>query len=264
MKRSTSAVLLAAFLAAALAWMLLFPLLPMAEPYASLLSEGGTALLSAVGALLACHAVGAHLLRAKKAKRNPMTLPAALMLLLVAVNNFPFLAVLSGAARVTAPLPAVLLFAALCLAVAALEELVFRALVFPAFARRFPRTPRGIFMAVLASSAIFGAFHLLNLAANAPLPDTLLQVGYSFLVGAAACMLLLYSGNILLPIAFHAVYNFGGMLIPRLGTGKLWDTPTVIFTAAIALLAAVFATTSLFWPQKTRKNTPETQENDFF
>ncbi|MBQ8859697.1 MAG: CPBP family intramembrane metalloprotease [Clostridia bacterium] len=257
MSRRAAAWTLGISLVLALLWMLLSPQLPLAEPYRSLFREGGTALACAVGAAALCMVAREPLLGREREGTGPFTIPAIAVILLVGVNNFPFLSILFGEARVTAPLPAVLLFAVLCLAVATFEELLFRGLLLPALCSRLPATPWGRCRAILAASAVFALSHLANLASGASLPATLLQVGYSFLVGCAASVLFLQGGGILLAIAFHAVYNFGGLLVPRLGEGRLWDTPTVVFTVLLALLATVLACLSLFWGQKRRKIPPK-------
>lgn len=262
MSRRVAAWTLGLSLAAAIAWMILSPYLFQAEPYASLLAEGGTALFCAVGAAALCLGMRVPLTHRPRFGRTPLAVVASVAILAVGVNNFPFLAVLFGDARVSAPLPAVLLFAALCLAVACFEELLFRGLLLPLLLSRLPDTPWGRCGAILASSAVFGLAHLFNLAAGAGLPATLLQVGYSFLVGAAAAALYLFSGSILLPIAFHAVYNLGGMLIPRLGEGHLWDAPTVVLTVVLALIATVLTVASLFLPPNKLQISPKYQEFD--
>lgn len=172
-------------------------------------------------------------------------LPVALAFL-VCLNNLPALALLSGAARVTAPAGTVLLFVLSCLAVAALEEALFRGLLLPLLLARMGRDRRGVFFAVLLSSALFGAVHFFNLAAGAALPAVLLQVGYSFLTGCMFAVLYLLGGGLLLPMVAHALYNFGGLLVPTLGAGTLWDTPTVVLTVALSLLAAAALSRALW------------------
>ena len=169
---------------------------------------------------------------------------------LVALNNLPALALLSGDARVSAGFWQILLFACTCLATASFEEFFFRGVVFSTLLRRTGGL-RGLLSAVFLSSAVFGAAHLLNLTAGASAPETLLQVGYSFLVGCVAALLFLFSRSIVVPILFHALYNFGGLLVPRLGYGDLFDTPTVILTVFLALLCAVFMCLSLKTPEIT-------------
>lgn len=160
---------------------------------------------------------------------------------LVALNNFPWIALVSGRAQITAAPEALALFALGCLGIGVFEELLFRGFLLPLLLDRLPQTRGGRLWAVLLSSAVFGLVHLLNLFGGNDPMATLLQVGYSFLVGAAAAVLLLLTGNIVAPVLFHTLYDIGGRLISACGTGGIWDTPTVILTAAVA----VFATAAL-------------------
>lgn len=170
--------------------------------------------------------------------------------MLVALNNFPFSAYLSGRAHLTAGAEDVLLFAAVCLSVALFEELIFRGYLLSAMCRWFGPGRKSRFAAVLLSAAVFALFHLLNLLSGASPLAVVLQVGYSFLVGAMTGALFLLSGNILLPIAVHAVYNFGGLLLSELGQGDVrMDGATIVVTVVVALCATVVLS-RLLWRQE--------------
>ena len=162
----------------------------------------------------------------------------------VACNNLPILSLLQGRAYLTAPFSDILLFACGCLSVALFEELLFRGLLFPLLLRHFPDTRGGRLLALLLSSAAFALLHLLNLPAAGP--AALLQVGYSFLIGCLTAVLFLLGRGLLLPVLFHALYNFCGMLVPNCGTGLLWDLPTVVLTALLSLLAAALLGAAYF------------------
>ncbi len=162
----------------------------------------------------------------------------------VACNNLPILSLLQGSAYLTASLPDILLFACGCLSVALFEELLFRGLLFPLLLRHFPDTRGGRLLALLLSSVAFALLHLLNLPAAGP--AALLQVGYSFLIGCLTAVLFLLGRGLLLPVLFHALYNFCGMLVPNCGTGLLWDLPTVVLTVLLSLLAAALLGAAYF------------------
>ena len=171
------------------------------------------------------------------------SLRAALPALLVALNNAPVIALISGTAAVTAQASAVVLFAFECVAVAAFEEVAFRAILFPLMLQRFGTGARARFSAVLLSSALFGLTHLLNLFSGAAVGATALQVGYSFLIGCMLAVVYLHTGSLAGCILLHAVYNFGGMLVPTLGQGAfldIWNLPTVLITTVLAVFAIVF------------------------
>ena len=101
----------------------------------------------------------------------------------------------------------------------------------------------GTVLIVLLSSALFGLTHLLNLFSGAAVGATALQVGYSFLIGCMLAVVYLHTGSLCGCIFLHAVYNFGGMLVPTLGQGAfadIWNLPTVLITAVLAVFAIVF------------------------
>lgn len=237
---------------------------PAGDVAGALWREGGCRLLYAAAV---CAMLGLYGLRPsraafcgrKKTAVRPSATVAALLILAVAVNNFPISTLLTGKAQIVAwgALPA-LVFT--CLTTALFEELLFRGILLRLFLARTGYARKGAFAAVLLSSAIFGAMHLLNLAAGADPGGTLLQVGYSFLIGCACAALCCLFGSLLLPILFHALYNFGGYLVPRLGTGALYDIPTVIVTVLLALIcfAAVFYA---FWAAFPAAATEKTGEN---
>ena len=166
---------------------------------------------------------------------------------LVVVNNLPILSMMWGDAYLVYNTPVYILwFAAECLAIGLFEELAFRGVIFLMFAEKRYTTRRGLFWSLVLSSAVFGGVHLINLLAGGGIGDVLLQIGYSFLIGAMCSVVLLKTRNIWLCVALHAVYDFCGTLMPTLGAGVWWDTPTVIFTALLAVATAAYLIRQFF------------------
>lgn len=165
-----------------------------------------------------------------------VSLPCAL----VVINNLPVIALLNGTARITAPLPQVLLLALQCLSVGLFEEAAFRGVLLPVLLEGRRQSAKGVFFSVILSSTVFGLVHIFNLFAGAGFFGTILQVGYSFLLGGMLCAVMLTTHNLWLCVLLHAVYNFCGLLLPTLGTGSAWNTPTVIITAALAAAVAAY------------------------
>ena len=166
---------------------------------------------------------------------------------LVVVNNLPILSMIWGDAYLVYNAPVYILwFAAECLAIGLFEELAFRGVIFLMFAEKRHTTRRGLFWSLMLSSAVFGGVHLINLLAGGGIVDVMLQIGYSFLIGAMCSVVLLKTRNIWLCVALHAIYDFCGTLMPTLGAGTWWDTPTVIFTAVLAVATAVYLVWQFF------------------
>ena len=165
---------------------------------------------------------------------HPLSWLALALSFAVAVNNFPIVGALSGAAALPSQLHSILLFLLLCAATATLEELLFRGLLLRLLLLRLSHRRGGRIMAALLSGGTFGLFHLSGLAAGQSLPTTLLQVSYTALIGTLCACLCLLFGSILPAIIFHTIYNFGGLLYHTLGTPPPVTQETVVFTAALA------------------------------
>lgn len=163
--------------------------------------------------------------------------------LVVCVNNLPIIALARGTAGVSAPAGTVVLFVFECLSVAAFEETAFRGIVFPLLCETFGEWRRGRFAAAILSSVLFGALHLLNLFSGGNAGATLLQAGYSALIGGMLCAVMFAGGSIFSCIALHAVYNVCGLLVPTVGFGgmwEVWNAPTIALTAVIGACATAF------------------------
>ncbi len=189
--------------------------------------------------------------------------------LAVVVNNFPFLALAWGETTLVRPdlLP---LFLADCLLIGVFEELAFRGVFFVAILEKRRTSKKSIFWTSVVSSALFGLVHLANLLEGAGLPATLLQVGYSFLIGGMCAIVLLKTGNILFPILLHAIFDVGGMWLGSVGAGKIWNAPTVIITAVLGVAVTVYmlyvllhidpAATDRFYPARKEENDGATDD----
>ena len=164
----------------------------------------------------------------------------------VAINNFPFIAVFSGKAAIDSSPAVIAVYALSQLAVGFFEEMAFRGCIFTVVLQRCKKNRRGAFMAIVLSSVIFGIIHALNILAGSDPGSVILQIGYSFLIGGMCSVVLIKTSNIWYCVALHAVYNFAGGVVPNCGSGEIWDTPTIILTAALAVAVAAYVIFLLF------------------
>ncbi len=164
--------------------------------------------------------------------------------LAVVVNNLPLLSMIWGDAYIVHGTPAHWFWFSLeCLAIGLFEEAAFRGVILLMFAEKRFHTRKGLFASIILTSAVFGLVHLVNLAMGAGVGAVLQQIGYSFLIGAMCSVVLFKTHNLWLCVLLHAVFDFCGSLMPTLGAGRWWDTPTVVFT----VILAVFTTAYLVW-----------------
>ena len=166
--------------------------------------------------------------------------------LAVAINNFPIQPVASGLASITASPLRLVLWAAECFMVAFFEETCFRGVVFLGFLNKRRYTAWGRFLAIVFSSAVFAVVHLINVFLGTPLPAVILQIGYSFLIGAMCSVVLIKTSNIWVCVLLHAIYNFGGAIIDKCGEGKIWNPVSITLTAVVAVAVTAYMTVVFF------------------
>ena len=190
--------------------------------------------------------------------KRPQKLLYMLPCLLVAVNNFPFHSYFVGKSElVYGEIKNIFWFAVYCLSVGVFEEFVFRGVVFPLFAGYFKANKLGLFKTFLFSSVTFGVVHLFNILAGAGVGPTLLQVGYSTLIGGLCAFALIKTKNLLFPAITHAVYNFCGLLLSDelgLGGGIYFDLPTGLMMAGVGVAVGIFVLWSVWkYPEEERE-----------
>lgn len=98
-----------------------------------------------------------------------------------------------------------LLFIALnTLLVGLSEEWMFRGVLFQGLRSRLTMWP-----AILVTSAMFGAVHVLNVIGTGEFLGSVIQAAAAFLSGLVLIALLVRTGSIWVPIAYHALWDFG-------------------------------------------------------
>ncbi len=84
------------------------------------------------------------------------------------------------------------------------EEWMFRGVLFQALRSRFAMWP-----SILLMSVLFGAVHVLNVFVTGHLFEAAVQAVAAFLSGLVLVALLVRTGSIWVPIAYHALWDFG-------------------------------------------------------
>lgn len=182
--------------------------------------------------------------------KPPKRLLALVPCTLVALANFPFSAIIGGGAIVQKN-QYVWLFCLQCVLIGVVEELVFRLICWTIVTDKTKGKP--LVLQVVVNSAVFALWHLVNLLFGQGVGTTLLQVGYSFLIGAMLTTLYIATSNIWLCVAVHALFDFGGKLVATLGSGNVWDVSFWIATVVCGVICAVWV---LYVLLVQRKNAP--------
>ncbi len=151
-----------------------------------------------------------------------------------AVNNFPWIGLLTGNARISASSADIFLLALQSLTVGLFEEMTFRGFLFPLVLKKSRR--QTVVLPTILASAVFAAVHLLNLFSGMSPAAVLLQTGYSFLIGGMCAVVLLKTRCIWFCVLLHGIYNFGGTLVPTFGSGTVWDPATVAITTILGII----------------------------
>lgn len=93
------------------------------------------------------------------------------------------------------------------------EEILFRGLIFRNFLRRYGKTKKGIYLSMIISSLIFGIIHMVNMSSSSP--DSIIQqVIYAASMGVIFSIMYLVTGNLLVPILCHGLFDFTDSVIP--------------------------------------------------
>ena len=102
----------------------------------------------------------------------------------------------------------------LYISVGTIEEFLFRGLILPLMLRKWGSTRKGIYTAVLVSSAIFGVVHLLNfIAGRRDLLTTGTQILYGTFFGVFFAALVLRNRSIWPAVFGHFLFDLAGNLM---------------------------------------------------
>jgi membrane protease YdiL (CAAX protease family) len=132
----------------------------------------------------------------------------------------------------------IILYTFLTLSIGFCEEVMGRGVVLPVMLRKWGNTRRGIYLAVLVSSVLFGAAHIFNIVAGRlPLLANLTQIIYSFFFGVVFAACVLRNNSIWPMIIMHAAIDFvGGLRHIAVGGGSQTDVANSTMTNAVVAL----------------------------
>lgn len=170
------------------------------------------------------------------------------LLIFTLINGLDFL---SGNLIIDTSKPLLLLLNLLAaLSTGWIEEVLGRGAVLVSLLQKWGRTRKGVYLAVLVSSALFGILHILNfLQGRLPLINTLSQMTFAVFFGIvfAACML---RNRSIWPMIFlHAAIDWAGNLSEiSVGSGLHTTVPTMSIGDALVnvLICSVLGLYGLF------------------
>ncbi len=120
----------------------------------------------------------------------------------------------------------ILLYTGLVLSIGFFEEILGRGVVLTVMLRKWGSTRRGIYQAVLVSSALFGAAHIVNMiAGRLPLLSTLTQIVYGFFFAVIFAACVLRNNSIWPMVIMHAAFDFGGRGLQEIAVGGASQMP---------------------------------------
>lgn len=130
---------------------------------------------------------------------------------------------------------------------AAMEEIVFRGLVFRAFLENQPDSGRALLRAILFSALLFAAIHLFDLLNGRSPANVLLQTFEAFSLGIILAVLTWMAKSIYPAILLHTLVNISGYLSQYAAGGEAAPAGWLLLAAVMLLpalvgLALVFST----------------------
>ena len=157
--------------------------------------------------------------------------------LLVALVNFPYGGIITKEV-VIFRFDLMGLYILYVIAIALIEEFVFRGVLLFFLLDIFRNKRLKYFLSALISSLIFALFHITNLFTGASLWGVLLQVVYTFLIGGMLSVTALKTKSVWPCVIIHAVFDFGGLITEKIAYGMPWDLSFWILTILCDILCA--------------------------
>ncbi|MGE7998608.1 CPBP family intramembrane glutamic endopeptidase [Lysinibacillus sp. NPDC093190] len=133
----------------------------------------------------------------------------------------------------------VLILLLFVIAVGFCEELIFRGLIFKYL------SAKGLKVAIIGSSILFGIGHLANLASGQDFFMTLLQLIFAFLFGLVCAEIVAKTKSIIFPIVWHAMHDFIAFLTDKSEPNVL-EVSIYVFHCIVLIGLAIYFWRALF------------------
>ncbi len=166
--------------------------------------------------------------------------------LIVAINNAPIIGLITGNVTIEESTLNITLYVFYCISIGFAEELSFRGLIFPLCMKITGDKKHGAFWGIALNAAVFSLSHLVNLFNGASILAVLMQVGYTFLIGALCAIVFAVTKNVFSAVAVHIVYDVGGLMCANIANGNQWDLTTIIITAVIGVIVCAYMVVKVF------------------
>ena len=156
-------------------------------------------------------------------------------LLLLCFSNFFVVWIANSKVKTNVDIFSIISGLVIATLVGIVEELLFRNQILEELLKKQTK-----FKALLYSALIFGGVHLLNISSISSIPTVLAQVVYTFVLGLCLGYIYINSKNIILPIIFHALFNFlNDVLVVKLFDLK-WDLTFFIVNISLGILVLLY------------------------
>lgn len=140
----------------------------------------------------------------------------------------------------------VLILLLFVIAVGLCEEFIFRGLIFKYL------SAKGLKVAIIGSSILFGIGHFANILSGADLLMTLLQITFAFLFGLVCAEIVAKTKSIMFPIIWHATHDFIAFMTDKSEPDVL-AVSIYIFHCIVLMVLAIYFWRVLF-PKKSAMN----------
>lgn len=119
------------------------------------------------------------------------------------------------------------------------EEFLYRGIITDSILQRFGHTPGGIVFSVISSAVLFGLFHFLNILSGQSLPETIIQVIATSMLGCLLGAIYVRHKNIYAVVLLHALLDYMVMQESGLVAGNSIQYENIVYEFIPRLIQAI-------------------------